>query len=443
MKNNLFLYWTGKEYKLIKILRNIIYLHSTNGNGYKVHLIDQSNIENYLDYVPEYFYKLCAAHQADYIRVCVVLKYGGIWLDSDTLVLDSLDCLFNLVNNKNGFFIRQNNQILSNGVFGSKSNSNLLQEWKKRMEQILNKKKEKIEWTEIGNNLLQEIFEKNNGLFAEYEIFNGLDNMYPINWNNCVNEYLLKPYDNYKTIIRTFQPLIVLVNSIYKKLENKTVKEILESKLPLEYFITKSFENMKHLVDLDFIEIGTSNFDTLVQKSTDNEFGISVEPIKYYLDQLPIKPNVKKLNCGISNVNSNMDVYYISEDNIIKHKLNDWFKGCNSIGKLHPLHIKHKLSHLVTKENVPIITASELFYMNNVKKVKYLKIDTEGMDCTILNSLYDYIKYLPNDFKPDNILFETNEHSNKTDVDDIIGKFTSIGYKLKKRGYDTLIALDN
>lgn len=81
--------------------------------------------------------------------------------------------------------------------------------------------------------------------------------------------------------------------------------------------------------------------------------------------------------------------------------------------------------------------------MNNVKKVKYLKIDTEGMDCTILNSLYDYIKYLPNDFKPDNILFETNEHSNKTDVDDIIAKFTSIGYKLKKRGYDTLIVLDN
>ena len=443
MENNLFIYWIGKEYKLIKILRNLIYLHSTNGNGYKVHLINHSNIKNYLDNIPEYFYKLCPAHQADYVRVCVVLKYGGIWLDSDTLVLDSLDCLFNLINNKNGFFIRENNKIISNGIFGSKSNTDLLKEWKNRMETKLNAKKEKIGWTEIGNHLLQEIFNHNKKLFDEYEIYNGVDNMYPVNWNNCVNEYLKKPFDNYKKIIRPFQPLVVLVNSVYKELENKTEKEIFEANLPLNYFISKSFENMKHLTDLDFIEIGTSNFDTLIQKSNNNEFGISVEPIRYYLEQLPNKTNIKKINCGISNINSNMDVYYISEDNIIRHKLCDWFKGCNSIGKFHPLHIKHKLEHLVTKENVKIITAYELFYVNNVKKVKYLKIDTEGHDCIILNSLYDYIKYLPNDFKPNEILFETNEHSNKIDVDNIINKYISIGYKLKNRGYDTLITLNN
>jgi hypothetical protein len=441
-ENNLFLYWIGKEYKLIKILRNLIYLHSTNGNGYKVHLINHENIKNYLDNIPEYFYKLCPAHQADYVRVCVILKYGGIWMDSDTLVLDSLDSLFDFVNNKNGFFIRENNKIICNGIFGSKSNSDLLKEWKNKMEIILNIKKELIGWTEIGNNLLQGIFDQNKKLFDGYEIFNGSDNMYPINWNNCVKEYLKKPYDNYKIIIRPFQPLIVLVNSVYKELENKSVKEIFEGNLPLNYFISKSFENMNHLIDLDFIEIGTSNFDTLIEKASNYEFGISVEPIKYYIDQLPNKINVKKINCGISNINSNMDVYYISEENIIKYKLNEWFKGCNSIGKLHPLHIKHKLENLVTKESVKIITAYELFYMNNVKKVKYLKIDTEGHDCIILNSLYDYIEYLPNDFKPNEILFETNEHSNKIDVDNIINKFSSIGYKLKKSGYDTLIVLN-
>ena len=31
----------------------------------------------------------------------------------------------------------------------------------------------------------------------------------------------------------------------------------------------------------------------------------------------------------------------------------------------------------------------------------------------------------------------------KKEVDDIINKFISIGYKLKKRGYDTLIELNN
>ena len=113
--NNLFLYWVGNEYKLIKILRNLIYLHSTNGKGYIVHLINHENIKNYLDDIPDYFYKLCPAHQADYVRVCVVFKFGGIWMDSDTLVLNSLDVLFDLINNENsnGFFIKENNSILS------------------------------------------------------------------------------------------------------------------------------------------------------------------------------------------------------------------------------------------------------------------------------------------------------------------------------------------
>ena len=78
-----------------------------------------------------------------------------------------------------------------------------------------------------------------------YNIFNGLDNVYPVNWNNCVIEFLDKPYDNYKNIIRDYQPLIVLVNSVYKKLDDMSEKEILDGNMPLNYFINKSFENVK------------------------------------------------------------------------------------------------------------------------------------------------------------------------------------------------------
>ena len=42
--------------------------------------------------------------------------------------------------------------------------------------------------------------------------------------------------------------------------------------------------------------------------------------------------------------------------------------------------------------------------MNYVKKVKYLKIDTEGHDCIILNSLYDNYNTL-NYKKMNNIYF--------------------------------------
>ena len=43
---------------------------------------------------------------------------------------------------------------------------------------------------------------------------------------------------------------------------------------------------------------------------------------------------------GISNKNTILDVYYIPEKVIEENKLPQWFKGCNSIGKFHPLHLK-------------------------------------------------------------------------------------------------------
>lgn len=442
-ERNIFLYWVGKEYKLISVLRNLIYLHSNNGKGYKVHLINQKNINEYVKVIPDYFYTLNYAHQADYVRVHVVYDYGGIWLDSDSLVMNSLDSLFDIVENQNGFFIKENNDVLWNGIFGSKKNTPLLLEWKNRMKHVLDAKKSSIDWTQIGNAMLQDIKHSNPRLYDNYKIFDGCDTMYSVNWNNCVKEFIEKPYDNYKNIIKNYQPVIALVNSVYKRLENLTEQQILKGNLPLNYFINKSIENMNtFLIDYDFIEIGTSNFDTLIQNAGDNTKGISVDAVKYYIDNLPDKPNVKKYNIGISNVNTTLDVYYIPEDVIINNRLADWFKGCNCINDYHPLHKKHNVTHLCKIEKVNVITTYELFYQNKVRKVGYLKIDTEGHDCVILKSLHSYLKYLPKEFYPKKILFESNEHTSKIEVDDTIKYFTEIGYRLQSRGYDTVLVHD-
>ena len=105
------------------------------------------------------------------------------------------------------------------------------------------KTKNNINWTKIGNDIINKIITRRKYLYNDYNIFNGLDNLYPVNWDKCVSELLDKPYDNYKTIIREYQPLIVLVNSVYKKLESITEYEILNGNMQINYFIKKSFEN--------------------------------------------------------------------------------------------------------------------------------------------------------------------------------------------------------
>lgn len=245
MKNrNVFLYWVGKEYKLISILRKLIYLHSTNGKGYKVNLITRENVKDFISIVPPYFDNLLPAHQADFVRVNVICEKGGIWLDSDTLVMDSLDTLFEMIEHKDGFFITQEDTIW-NGIFGSKANTPLMVEWRNQLTKVLDAKQQGIHWTEVGNEMLLTIYKKNRSLYNNYTIFIGKENLYPVMWYDCVNEFLNKPYDNYKTIIRKYQPLIALVNSVYKKLEDLSEHQILNGNMPINYFINKSIENSK------------------------------------------------------------------------------------------------------------------------------------------------------------------------------------------------------
>ena len=194
-------------------------------------------------------------------------------------------------------------------------------------------------------------------------------------------------------------------------------------------------------LNLDFLEIGTSDYDTCVEKCSEDAFGISVEPLKFYLDRLPNKKNVIKVNNAISKNNEfgSIDLYYIPSNVIEINKLHHWFKGCNSIGEYPPLHIKYKVTHLVKKETVSLIPISELLTKYKVKKIKFLKVDTEGLDCYILRNLLVYLKDKSFDYYPDSILFESNEHTEKQFVQSTIQLFKDLNYNVEFSNVDTLL----
>ena len=81
----------------------------------------------------------------------------------------------------------------------------------------------------------------------------------------------------------------------------------------------------------DFIEIGTSDSNTLVARAKPSMRGLSVEPVRQYLDRLPNRPLVKKVNAAISNVSGITDIYYVPDAVRIVHGLPSWMKGTNSI----------------------------------------------------------------------------------------------------------------
>lgn len=194
----------------------------------------------------------------------------------------------------------------------------------------------------------------------------------------------------------------------------------------------------------DFIEIGTSNFDTLIQIAIDTATGLSIEPIKHYLDCLPNKPKVKKLNVAVSRDNTHgvLDVYYVPEDVIVAKGLPDWLKGCNSIGDYHFQHKKLNVIDLVVKQSVLMVPIADIFIEHDVTELYYLKIDTEGSDSEIMLHLYDYLKTEPSTKYPKKILFESNDLSDKVQVDLVKSKFAELGYKVAYAGHDTILVLN-
>lgn len=194
-------------------------------------------------------------------------------------------------------------------------------------------------------------------------------------------------------------------------------------------------------MDLDFIEIGTCNFGTLIQEASDDVKGISIEPLKHYLDALPNKPNVLKINAAITahKTSNSIDIYYIPEDFIDKHKIFYGMKGCNSINTYHPLHIAYKLQPFVKIERVVLLNIEELLTILNVRSIKELKIDTEGHDVVILQGLYEYLLQKSKEYYPEKIQFESNEHTDPNKVSFIIHIYEQLGYKLISRGYDTIL----
>lgn len=194
-------------------------------------------------------------------------------------------------------------------------------------------------------------------------------------------------------------------------------------------------------MNCDFIEIGTSMYDTLIESATNSTFGISVEPIKHYLDQLPNKANVVKVNAAITSdrKSDTVDLYYIPEDVIDQMGLPYWIKGCNSINKCNAQLINY--IQYVKIDKVPLLNISELLQRYNVVSIKYLKIDTEGHDCVILDGLFDYIIGKPKQYYPLKIEFETNHATPTYQVDVIINRAIRFGYSVLSRGHDTILEL--
>ena len=184
----------------------------------------------------------------------------------------------------------------------------------------------------------------------------------------------------------------------------------------------------------DFVDIGTCDFNTSAGEvlKDDRAKVLLIEPLKFYLDRLPVHDNILKSNVAIGNQRGVASVFYLEEKTIVEYNLPDWLKGCSTLGRPHWLAIDNLnqkgLSHdLIKQQQINIVTFKDLCEVFDIQSIGKLTIDTEGHDHLILPDVYEKVI---SGFDIKTIIFEYQPYMGNTDqLDELSLKFEAVGYK--------------
>lgn len=415
--------------------------------------------------------KYLTSIRSDILRLHVLNLYGGIYTDTDIECLKSFDEFLHL-----DFFAgRENDKDVCNGLMGaSKTNvvtDKLLTQCLKNINQYT------IELANInslqvssvppltnflssldlaGNNI--KVFEPfyfhpipSNDIHKKVDLKDSYcvhywAGQFEDGWANEKNQKLIRKLginNLYKTILSREADEEGLNHYFNSGLSIEEIKNILYNSEEYKNLNKTNFYNNSGIIDLNFLEIGTSDYDTVLQNCTEHQLGISVEPVKYYLDRLPNKTNVKKFNIAISFDDSEepINVYYVTSDIVKSLNLPDWVRGCNSIGDYHFQHRQLNLQNYVKIDSVEQVPIDKFLIKNNIRGIDYLKIDVEGGDCFILKKLMQYLKYKQKEYYPKIIMFETNDLTERTLIEETIKLYCENGYHVVSVGHETILKL--
>jgi len=260
------------------------------------------------------------------------------------------------------------------------------------------------------------------------------------------NVGIIKEYSKVKTF-NTVDEAVSIINELnasednIKEYVNEVYNEIFPernwSNIITKYWIPY-FNKMINIRNghYDFIEIGTSDFSTLLEQFP-NQRGISVEPIAVYFNALPEPKTGKKIMCAISDYDGTIEMNWVHPDDIRERNLPDWIRGCNSIGN-HPAREKFADSLITRKNKVKTLTWYSLVQHHNIETVDIIKIDTEGHEHIILSQILNHCKV--SNFRPKKIIFESHGEivANDKELEIISKEFIDIGYHYTK-GYDSTL----
>lgn len=151
------IYWEGECPAWIKECQQTIFAHAAD-----VRLVTPDEFEKLRDIDTDIDLKrLSPPQRADFIRAFLLGRFGGLWVDSDCLVMQPLQPLLNFLSKNDFLFHRERSGLVSNGFIGACANSRIAATLYSRLCEILRSGRP-LGWCSLGSEPLTEIIRTSN-----------------------------------------------------------------------------------------------------------------------------------------------------------------------------------------------------------------------------------------------------------------------------------------
>jgi len=252
LPNYVWLYWENKKNtttpNYIQLCRESVKKNCS--KNLNIILLDNININKYLPNLRKDINNLSIPQKVDYIRLAILKKYGGIYLDSDIILFKSLNYFINLLKyydfvgfGSNSFFKKYKTITygkISNWAMCSRKNGILVSKSLDEANKILNSNKY-INYHELGRELLwKQIYYLQKSINYKYYHYSSVNlerdlNGYKLTNNRFEsNEKLDKKYNPYFSILYNSAP------GFSNKFLAKTKQELLNSDMLISQLFRKA-----------------------------------------------------------------------------------------------------------------------------------------------------------------------------------------------------------
>jgi hypothetical protein len=143
------LYWEGNCPDWIRACRRTILRHAPSVRALDAGTFDRLRVHD-RDIA---LGGLHVAHRADFIRAYLLAHYGGLWIDSDCLVMGSLRPVLEQLSQHELVAHRERSGVVSNGFVGARAGSRVADAFYRHICSVL-RSKQRLGWTTLGSDAL-------------------------------------------------------------------------------------------------------------------------------------------------------------------------------------------------------------------------------------------------------------------------------------------------